>query len=202
MGIGGRGVRMREGRNANSSRESAPSRKRTWLLVVLLCLLGLGLIVIVPAVAFHSLWSASVAAELTSTVRSPSGEWEVRTYYINPGAMGSSSGRVDLVRMQDGHTRILWTGPPLPSAPQWLDNSTVLVGEQRLNVHGKQTNSDSAPVGGFSDPQQAVEHYLVALAAGDLEAVQRAYRQIVTRQTLPRLQRRRSGRPLASMFSN
>lgn len=168
-------------------------RRRTWLIVALACLLGLGLLSAVVVFAVPPLlreaFDFAVKPELQSTVRSPDGAWEVRTYYLNPGAMASAWDRVDLVNLKDGTTRELWTGPPLPSDPVWLDNTTVLVGEQKLDVHGKATDADAAPVGGFPTPRQAVEAYIRAVGAADLSGVQRASRLMVTQATLPGLQR-------------
>ena len=128
--------------------------------------------------------------ELQFTARSPDGTWEARTYYVNPGAMASAWGRVDIERVGEKDARELWTGPPLPSAPVWLDDNTILVGEQRLAA-----SSDTfdwyadAPVGGFATPKEAVERYILGLAEGDLEAVQQASRLIVTREELGQRQR-------------
>ena len=169
------------------TRKSAPRRRRIWLYVAALCVLVLGLVIGVPLLLRDAL-DFTAEAELQSSVRSPDGSWEVRTYYVDPGAMASAWGRVDLVSLRDGKTRELWTGPPLPSAPVWLSDTTVLVGEQKLDVHGKATDWDSASVGGFSTPKQAVEEYIRGLAAADLSAVQRASRLMVTQPTLPQLQ--------------
>lgn len=174
------------------------SRGERWLVrlpfIALLAVplaLVLGTIVAVIIVAVGSRGSDS--DELQFSSRSPGGAWEARTYYVNPGAMASSWTRVELVRLKDGKRRDLWTGPPLltPSlAPVWIDKQTLLVGEQRMDVEADTFDwYDDAPVGGFSTPRQAIGHYLAGLAAGDLAAVQRASREIVTPRSLADLRR-------------
>ena len=171
---------------------------RRWIVFGMV---ALALLVVGAALAWFVLlpWAIdrafefTVAEELEHSSRSPDGTWEARTYYVNPGAMASSWDRVDLVRISDGSVRELWSGPPLPAAPVWLDDSILLVGEQRVSVDGPPVDWSDAPVGGLSDPQQAVRQYISALAAGDLAAVQHASRLIVTRSMLPQLRRETFG---------
>jgi hypothetical protein len=171
---------------------------RGWIIfgvVVLLLLVAAGVLgwfVLLPW-AVDQAFDFTAVEDLEHSSRSPEGTWEARTYYVNPGAMGSSSGRVDLVRISDGSVRELWSGPPLLEAPVWLDDSTLLVGEQRVSVAGPAADWSDAPAGGLSEPQPVVRQYVTALAGGDLPALQQASWPIVTRAMLPGLRREAFG---------
>jgi hypothetical protein len=130
---------------------------------------------------------AEMWRELEYTVRSPGGTWEVRAYYQN--GLGSPSGYVEVVRLADGKTRKLWTGSVLPSAPVWIDDSNVLIGEQSVDVTGPSVYEVDDPNDGFPTPAEAAEQYIRGLAAGDLELVQKASDDIVTQESLLGLQR-------------
>lgn len=177
-----------------------PGRGRGWIVLgmaaFLLLVAGAALawFVLLPWVADSAL-DFIAAEELEHSSRSPGGTWEARTYYVNPGAMASAWGRVDLARVSDGSVRELWSGPPLLEAPVWLDDSTLLVGEQRVSVDGPAVDWSDAPVGGFSEPEQAARRYITALAGGDLAALQQASWPIVTRTMLPGLRREAFGAP-------
>lgn len=174
------------------------SRGRRWIifgvvvLVLLVVLAMLAWFVLLPW-ALDQAFDFTAVEELEHKSLSPGGTWEARTYYVNPGAMASAWGRVDVVRLSDGSVRELWSGPPLLEAPVWLDDSTLLVGEQRVRADGPEVDSSDAPAGGFSEPEQAARRYVVTLAAGDLPGLQEASWPIVTRSMLPRLRREAFG---------
>jgi len=127
---------------------------------------------------------------LEYSVRSPGGTWEARAYYINPGAAGSGSDRVDVVASSDGDAREIWSGPQLPSAPVWIDDETVLVGEQALDARAGHFDwyKDSEPEG-LEDSESAVRSYVEAVVAGDLEAMQDASGPIVTREVMAQVRK-------------
>lgn len=174
------------------------SRGRRWIIFGVV---ALGLLVVSAMLAWFVLFpwvvdqafDFSAVEELEHKSRSPGGTWEARTYYVNPGAMASAWGRVDVVRLSDGSVHELWSGPPLLEAPVWLDDATLLVGEQRVRADGPEADWSDAPAGGFSEPEQAVRRYVSALAAADLTGLQEASWPIVTRAMLPGLRREAFG---------
>lgn len=130
--------------------------------------------------------SGCTHSSIIGTVASPHGTAKARWYRSDPGAAGTGWDSVTVMSTEgDESERELWRGPVLPSPPVWIDEKTLLVGEQRLEVDAPAFDWwDDRPADGLSTPEEAAEVYLYGLANDDITAVQIASRPIVTSATM------------------
>jgi hypothetical protein len=138
-----------------------------------------------------ALTACSATGELTSAVPSPDGAHEARLYYLNPGAAASSASRVDVVDLDSGKSRELWFGPPEVESVTWIDNRTISVGEQILDIGGAPFDwYDDRPSDGHASPEAAARSFVKAVVARDLKAAQNASAPILTEQQFEDLRKR------------
>ena len=78
--------------------------------------------------------------ELIRKVESPNGEYVVKTYFHYGGSLSLDAARGELINVQTNRKRnIYWNYPDADPYIVWIDNDTIKIGNQTLNVNKGET---------------------------------------------------------------
>lgn len=151
-------------------------KKRTAIVLVIAA-------IVLPSVYWLS--KPEARGRLNYSVLSPDGTLELRTYALEAGAVGSSAEHAHVFDVSKGtEGDYIWFGPQLEEAPRWLDNHTVEIGNQVLDVRRDKYDIRSAAPAGFESPLVAAKTYLGAVARGDLQQARHATDQLLSASAL------------------
>ncbi|MGG0240904.1 DUF5412 domain-containing protein [Bacillus rhizoplanae] len=78
--------------------------------------------------------------KLIRTIESPNGDYQIKTYFHDGGSLSANAVRGELIHLQTNSTKtIYWNYPDEDPLVEWVDETTVKIGDQTLHIPKQET---------------------------------------------------------------
>ncbi|WP_242217775.1 DUF5412 domain-containing protein [Bacillus cereus group sp. BfR-BA-01380] len=119
----------------NAQKEIKKTKRKVGIVLLSMLIIGVGFVYW----KFFSLQGVPTG-ELIRTIESPNGEYKIKTYFHDGGSLSADAVRGELVHLKTNSTKtIYWNYPDKDPFVEWLNETTVKIGDQTLHIPKQET---------------------------------------------------------------
>lgn len=121
--------------NKQAQKEIKKTKRKVAVVLLSMLIIGAGFVYW----KFFSLQGVPTG-KLIRTIESPNGDYQIKTYFHDGGSLSANAVRGELIHLKTNSTKtIYWNYPDEDPLVEWVDETTVKIGDQTLHIPKQET---------------------------------------------------------------